>query len=120
MLRFWSWFSFAREKLEGMRFAERNQLNRERNLDRLRLEADTFPALDLMVGLSFVLLAFVGGMRVMNGQGDVGQFFAYQWYLWGNPLEEPGTVWPDHKIGIKGILSHWDCRPGSWDLRSCH
>jgi beta-mannosidase len=32
------------------------------------------------------------------------------------PLEEPGTVWPDHKIVIKGILNHWDCRPGSWDL----
>lgn len=84
--------AFAREKLEGLRFAERNQLNRERNLDRLRLEANTFPALDLMVGLSFVLLAFVGGMRVMNGQGDVGQFFAYQWYLWG-------MVWPVRFMG---------------------
>ena len=31
-----------------------------------------------------------------------------------DPLEEPGTVWPDHKQVIKGILSHWDCRPGSW------
>ena len=32
------------------------------------------------------------------------------------PLEEPGTVWPDQKRLIKGVLSHWDCRPGSWDL----
>ncbi|HXF63237.1 MAG TPA: glycoside hydrolase family 2 TIM barrel-domain containing protein [Caldilineaceae bacterium] len=32
------------------------------------------------------------------------------------PKEEPGSVWPDHKWLIKGILSHWDCRPGSWDL----
>lgn len=31
------------------------------------------------------------------------------------PKEEPGSVWPDHKWLIKGILSHWDCRPGSWD-----
>lgn len=31
------------------------------------------------------------------------------------PKEEPGTVWPDQKIMLKGILSHWDCRPGSWD-----
>jgi len=29
------------------------------------------------------------------------------------PLEEPGTVWPDHKRLIKGVLSHWDCKPGS-------
>lgn len=28
------------------------------------------------------------------------------------PLEEPGTVWPDHKRLIKGIFSHWDCKPG--------
>jgi beta-mannosidase len=29
------------------------------------------------------------------------------------PLEEPGAVWPDHKRLIKGVLSHWDCKPGS-------
>lgn len=34
------------------------------------------------------------------------------------PLEEPGTVWPDSKILIKGVISHWDCRPGSCDLRT--
>jgi ATP-binding cassette subfamily B protein len=28
----------------------------------------------------------------MNGQGDVGQFFAYQWYLWG-------MVWPVRFLG---------------------
>jgi beta-mannosidase len=32
------------------------------------------------------------------------------------PKEEPGAVWPDHKWIIKGILNHWDARPGSWDL----
>jgi beta-mannosidase len=34
------------------------------------------------------------------------------------PFEEPGTVWPNNKIVLKGILSHWDCRPGSWDLQT--
>jgi beta-mannosidase len=34
-----------------------------------------------------------------------------------DPLEEPGAVWPDHKQVIKGVLSHWDCRPGSWSLQ---
>jgi beta-mannosidase len=29
------------------------------------------------------------------------------------PFEEPGAVWPDHKRMIKGVLSHWDCKPGS-------
>jgi beta-mannosidase len=31
------------------------------------------------------------------------------------PKEEAGTVWPDEKVIIKGILNHWDGRPGSWD-----
>lgn len=31
------------------------------------------------------------------------------------PQEAPGAVWPDHKWLIKGILNHWDARPGSWD-----
>lgn len=29
------------------------------------------------------------------------------------PMEETGAVWPDHKRLIKGIFSHWDCKPGS-------
>lgn len=35
-----------------------------------------------------------------------------------DPLEEPGTIWPHHKRMIKGVISHWDCRPGSWDLQT--
>ena len=34
------------------------------------------------------------------------------------PYEEPGTVWPDHKRLIKGVLSHWDCKPGSVLMKS--
>jgi len=29
--------------------------------------------------------------------------------------EEPGAKWPDRKRLIKGIFSHHDTRPGSWD-----
>ena len=34
------------------------------------------------------------------------------------PLEEPGTVWPDHKRMIKGLFSDWDCKPGSVSLKT--
>ena len=34
------------------------------------------------------------------------------------PKEEAGAVWPDHKWVIKGILNHWDARPGSWDFQT--
>lgn len=35
-----------------------------------------------------------------------------------DPIEEPGPVWPNHKRMIKGVISHWDCRPGSWNLET--
>jgi ATP-binding cassette subfamily B protein len=84
--------AFAREKLEASRFLQRSELNRQRNLDRLRLEANAFPAMDLMVGLSFVLLAWFGALRVISGNGTLGLFFAYQWYLWG-------IIWPMRFMG---------------------
>lgn len=84
--------AFAQEKLEYGRFRDQNLLNQAKNLDRQRLEANSFPAMDLMVGLTFALLAWFGAQRVMNGQGDLGRFFAYQWYLWG-------IIWPVRFMG---------------------
>ncbi len=84
--------AFAKEKLVTSRFHHRNRTNKWRNLDRMRLEANAFPAMDLMVGLSFVLLAWFGAIRVVNGDGTLGLFFAYQWYLWG-------IIWPLRFMG---------------------
>ena len=84
--------AFAREQFAAGRFQGRNMLNRQRNLDRQRLEANAFPAMDLMVGLSFVLLAWFGAMRVINGSSTIGLFFSYQWYLWG-------IIWPLRFMG---------------------
>ncbi len=84
--------AFAQEPKENGRFRSQNLLNRQKNLDRSRLEANSFPAMDAMVGLTFALLAYFGAQRVINGQGDLGQFFSYQWYLWG-------IIWPVRFMG---------------------
>ncbi len=84
--------AFAQENLEAKQFQSENEQNRQYNLNRLKLEADSFPAMDLMVGLTFVLLAWVGGTRIIQGNGDLGLFFAYQWYLWG-------IIWPMRFMG---------------------
>ncbi|MEZ4642876.1 MAG: ABC transporter ATP-binding protein [Chloroflexota bacterium] len=84
--------AFAQERKENGRFRNQNLLNRQKNLDRSRLEANSFPAMDTMVGLTFALLAYFGAQRVINGQGDLGQFFSYQWYLWG-------IIWPVRFMG---------------------
>lgn len=84
--------AFAREKLEASRFRSENLLNRQANLARMRLESGAFPSMDLMVGLTFAVLAWYGGVRVIQGNGDLGTFFAYQWYLWG-------IIWPMRFMG---------------------
>ncbi len=84
--------AFAQEKRENGRFRTQNLLNRQKNLARARLEANSFPSMDAMVGLTFALLAYFGAQRVINGHGDLGQFFAYQWYLWG-------IIWPVRFMG---------------------
>jgi beta-mannosidase len=35
-----------------------------------------------------------------------------------SPNEQPEDVWPHKKWLIKGIFSHWDAKPGGWDLES--
>ena len=84
--------AFAQENLEAQQFRAENERNRKYNLNRLKLEADSFPAMDMLVGLTFVLLAWVGGTRIIQGNGDLGLFFAYQWYLWG-------IIWPMRFMG---------------------
>ncbi|MCB0078621.1 MAG: ABC transporter ATP-binding protein [Anaerolineales bacterium] len=79
--------AFASQALEIDKFRGRNGEQRDLNLKRAKVEAWSFPAMDLMVGLIFVLLAWYGGLRVMNGETTLGTFFAYQWYLWG-------IIWP--------------------------
>lgn len=32
------------------------------------------------------------------------------------PKEDPETVWPDHKILLKGVFNHHDARPGGWSV----
>ncbi|MBA3530882.1 MAG: ABC transporter ATP-binding protein [Ardenticatenales bacterium] len=95
--------AFAKEGHEAGRFGSQNNKTREKNLARARLEANAFPAMDLMIGLTFVLLAWHGGQRVMNGESTLGTFFAYQWYLWG-------IIWPVRFMGwiismMRGALS---------------
>ncbi len=79
--------AFAKEGFEKKKFDDENQKNKRLGLKRANIEANAFPSMDLMIGLTFVLLAWYGGMRVMRGETTLGTFFAYQWYLWG-------IIWP--------------------------
>ncbi len=84
--------AFAREQYEIERFGAQNQAHRARNLYRARVEAFSFPSMDLFVGMCFVVLTLYGGLLIIRDELTLGTFFAYQWYIWG-------VIWPVRMMG---------------------
>jgi len=84
--------AFGREPYAVMQFAHENALNRERNIERGRLEANAFPAMDFVSGVSFVLLILVGSLQIVNGALTLGVFTAFTWYIWS-------LIWPIRLMG---------------------
>lgn len=84
--------AFAQERRESSRFQTQNGMNRQRNLSRAKLEAQAVPAMDMLIGVAFVLLAWFGIQRVIAGETSLGVFFAFQWYVWG-------LIWPVRFLG---------------------
>jgi ATP-binding cassette subfamily B protein len=84
--------AFAQEVRESRRFRSQNALNKDRNLARARAEAQALPAMDMLIGLAFVLLAWFGVQRVIAGATSLGTFFSFQWYIWA-------LIWPVRFMG---------------------
>jgi ABC-type multidrug transport system fused ATPase/permease subunit len=85
--------AFAREPHEVTKFGAQNWLNLRRNLERGDIEAYSFPLMDFLMNLSFVVLTWYGATRVMNGATSLGTFFSFTWYIWG-------IVWPVRMAGF--------------------
>ncbi|MBD2869766.1 ABC transporter ATP-binding protein [Paenibacillus arenilitoris] len=84
--------SFATEKTEQQKFAERNEQNFETNMERAKLEAKAFPLMGFYGGLTFVLMIWIGAIFVVRGEMSLGTFMAFQWYTWG-------IIWPLNMLG---------------------
>ncbi len=74
--------SYGREHHEIHKFADMNESTLDANIDRADIEARTFPVMSFITGISFLLLYWYGGRRVINGQLSMGTFFSFNWYLW--------------------------------------
>ena len=85
--------AFAREPYEIKKFGEQNWFNLRRNLERADIEAHSFPLMDFLMNLSFVILTWYGATRVMNGETSLGTFFSFTWYIWA-------IVWPVRMAGF--------------------
>lgn len=78
---------FAREKREDERFQEVNELNVQRNMELVRIQAMFHPLIGYCASLAMVIILGYGGMLVLNGSISLGDFVAFHSYL--------GTlVWP--------------------------
>jgi ATP-binding cassette subfamily B protein len=86
--------AFAREPYAITRFDEQNLLNRSKNVTRARLEANAFPMMDFVSGMSFIVMLAVGALRLADGSLSFGVFSAFTWYIWS-------IIWP---VRIAGWL----------------
>ncbi|HEY3364012.1 MAG TPA: ABC transporter ATP-binding protein [Symbiobacteriaceae bacterium] len=84
--------SFARERFEIGKFADRNRAYVQTNLDAAGLWASFFPLIELLSNLAITLLLWYGGTLVLRGELTLGRlvaFFSLIWY-WIWPLREVG------------------------------
>lgn len=79
--------AYAQEAAELARFDALNRDYIERNVKLARDTGIFYPLLEALVGLTFLLVLWAGGLRLLDGRLTLGQFVMFQSYL--NML-----VWP--------------------------
>ncbi len=90
--------AYAREERDTAAFAALNREYYDQNLKLARLQALFYPSMSALLGLSVMLILWIGGQYVIHGQmtlGDITQFLVYMTSL----------AWPLISIGwVTNIL----------------
>ncbi|GIV39931.1 MAG: ABC transporter [Thermonema sp.] len=84
--------AFAREKDNGERFAKESDAYRHQALKLARVEALFYPAILALIGLSNIIVVYVGGIEVAAGnitKGNIAEFILYLNML----------IWPVTSLG---------------------
>ena len=81
-----------REARAEARFAKEADLYKTRTLDLVKVDALFMPIIVMLVGLSTILTIYVGGLRVLDGELELGHIFQFVFYV--NLL-----TWPFASIG---------------------
>lgn len=81
-----------REARAEARFAHEADLYKTRTLDLVKVDALFMPIIVMLVGLSTILTIYVGGLRVLAGDLELGHIFQFVFYV--NLL-----TWPFASIG---------------------
>src|SRR4030095_2469972 len=73
--------AFVQEKHEISEFEQANQLLVEKNRQLIRVQSVFYPTMELMIGLSVVVLIWIGGRQVIQGTISLGDFVAFNVYI---------------------------------------
>ena len=73
--------SYVREESEMKRYAEHSQEYLKKNMNLVRTQALIMPILFLITGLSIIVVIWLGGTKVINGELTLGEITAFIVYL---------------------------------------
>ncbi|HEV2998794.1 MAG TPA: ABC transporter ATP-binding protein, partial [Solirubrobacteraceae bacterium] len=108
--------SFAQEPRHETRFAELNEDNREANMVTVRLNANYFPAVEMLSGLAMAAIVLYGGFQAIDGHitvGTVVAFVATLSYLF-DPIQQLSQLYTTYQSGmaaLEKIYQLLDVRP---------
>src|SRR3954467_3467074 len=84
--------AFAQERAELRRFEELNRLYIAQNLKLVRIQGVFEPLLAALIGLTFLVVLWVGGYQVLKGRISIGSFVMFNTYM-------GMLVWPMIPLG---------------------
>ncbi len=73
--------SYVREKSEIANFTRLSNDYLNRNMDKVRIQAFFMPMLFLITGVSVIVVIWIGGTMVINGEMTLGEMIAFVAYL---------------------------------------
>ncbi len=73
--------SYVREESEKSRYADHSMDYLKKNMNLVKTQAMIMPLLFLITGLSIIIVIWLGGVKVINGQMTLGEITAFIVYL---------------------------------------
>ena len=84
--------AFAQERAELRRFEELNRQYIAQNIRLVRIQGFFEPLLEMLIGLTFLVVLWVGGEQVLKGRISIGSFVMFNTYM-------GMLVWPMIALG---------------------
>lgn len=82
--------SFVKEKYMNEEMKKEAEIYKEKNLNLLKLEAFFFPIMMMLIGLSTILTIYIGGLKVISNEIEIGNIPEFIFYV--NLLTWPVTA----------------------------